>query len=103
MASVPMIQKDSIGDQLEGIGRIGAIRRRTTAPSVSSRVPRGVLRPAVQVGVHRLVPRRVLNTRPELADAVIQWLVDNGVPKSNIIIWDRLAVGDSNHPQRRMR
>lgn len=31
----------------------------------------------------------LINTRPELADAVIKWLVDNGVPKSNIIIWDR--------------
>jgi len=31
----------------------------------------------------------LINTRPELADAVIKWLVDNKVPKSNIVIWDR--------------
>jgi hypothetical protein len=31
----------------------------------------------------------LINTRPELADAVIKWLVDNKVPKANIIIWDR--------------
>lgn len=31
----------------------------------------------------------LINTRPELADAVIKWLVDNKVPKGNIIIWDR--------------
>jgi hypothetical protein len=31
----------------------------------------------------------LINTRPEVADAVIKWLVDNGIPKSNIVIWDR--------------
>jgi hypothetical protein len=31
----------------------------------------------------------LINTRPELAEAVIRWLVDNGIPKSNIVIWDR--------------
>jgi hypothetical protein len=31
----------------------------------------------------------LINTRPELADAVIKWLADNGIPKSNIVIWDR--------------
>jgi hypothetical protein len=31
----------------------------------------------------------LINTRPELADALIRWLVDNKVPKSHIIIWDR--------------
>jgi len=31
----------------------------------------------------------LINTRPELADAVIKWLVDNKVPKTNIVIWDR--------------
>ncbi len=31
----------------------------------------------------------LINTRPELADAVITWLVDNKVPRSNIVIWDR--------------
>lgn len=31
----------------------------------------------------------VINTRLEVTDAVIQWLVDSGMPKKNIIIWDR--------------
>jgi hypothetical protein len=31
----------------------------------------------------------LINTRPEVVDAVVKWLVDNGIPKSNIIIWDR--------------
>ncbi len=31
----------------------------------------------------------LINTRPELAEAVIDWLAANGLPKSNIIIWDR--------------
>ncbi len=31
----------------------------------------------------------LINTRPEVVDAVIKWLVDNGIPKSNIVIWDR--------------
>ena len=31
----------------------------------------------------------LINTRPELADAMIKWLVDNKVPKNNIVIWDR--------------
>ena len=31
----------------------------------------------------------LINTRPELADAVIAWLVDNGIPKTRIVIWDR--------------
>jgi hypothetical protein len=31
----------------------------------------------------------LINTRPELAEAVIRWLVDNGIPKANIVIWDR--------------
>ena len=31
----------------------------------------------------------LINTRPEVAEAVIRWLVDNGIPKSNIVIWDR--------------
>ncbi|MBU1701267.1 MAG: DUF362 domain-containing protein [Candidatus Eisenbacteria bacterium] len=29
------------------------------------------------------------STQLDLVDAVIQWLSDNGVPKKNIIIWDR--------------
>jgi len=31
----------------------------------------------------------LINTRPEVVQAVIDWLVSNGVPKRNIIIWDR--------------
>jgi hypothetical protein len=31
----------------------------------------------------------LINTRPELAEAVIDWLVRNGLPRSNIVIWDR--------------
>ena len=32
-----------------------------------------------------------ISTKPELVDAVIAWLVDCGLPKKNIIIWDRFA------------
>jgi hypothetical protein len=32
-----------------------------------------------------------ISTTPELVDAVISWLVDNGLPKKNIVIWDRFA------------
>ncbi len=31
----------------------------------------------------------LINTRLEVIDAVIAWLTDNGVPPSNIVIWDR--------------
>jgi hypothetical protein len=31
----------------------------------------------------------VINTRLEVTDAVIRWLVDAGLPKKNIVIWDR--------------
>jgi hypothetical protein len=31
----------------------------------------------------------LINTRHELADAVIAWLVAGGLPKRNIVIWDR--------------
>jgi len=31
----------------------------------------------------------LISTRLELVDSIIDWLVDNGVPKKNIIIWDR--------------
>ncbi len=33
----------------------------------------------------------LINTRPELVEAVIRWLADNKVPKRNIVIWDRFA------------
>lgn len=31
----------------------------------------------------------LINTRPEVVEAVIRWLVGNGLPKTNIVIWDR--------------
>jgi len=31
----------------------------------------------------------LIATKPEVVDAVIRWLVDNGLPKGNIVIWDR--------------
>ena len=31
----------------------------------------------------------LINTRHEVVDAVIRWLVDNKLPKANIVIWDR--------------
>ena len=33
----------------------------------------------------------LINTHPQLVSAVIEWLADNGVPKRNIIIWDRFS------------
>jgi hypothetical protein len=32
---------------------------------------------------------KLISTRPELAEAVIEWLTDGGIPRSNVIIWDR--------------
>ncbi|HOO17047.1 MAG: DUF362 domain-containing protein [Phycisphaerae bacterium] len=31
----------------------------------------------------------IISTRPEVVDVVIAWLLGNGLPKQNIIIWDR--------------
>jgi hypothetical protein len=31
----------------------------------------------------------LIHTHPEVVDAVIKWLVDNGLPKGQIVIWDR--------------
>lgn len=31
----------------------------------------------------------LIHTKPELVDAAIRWLVDGGLPKKNIVIWDR--------------
>ena len=31
----------------------------------------------------------LINTRLELVDAIIDWLVENGIKKGNVIIWDR--------------
>lgn len=31
----------------------------------------------------------LIHTKPELVEAVIKWLVDGGLPKKNIVIWDR--------------
>ncbi len=33
----------------------------------------------------------LISTRPEVVDAVVGWLVDCGLPKGNIVIWDRFA------------
>jgi hypothetical protein len=33
----------------------------------------------------------LIHTKPELVEAVIRWLVDCGLPKSRIVIWDRFA------------
>jgi hypothetical protein len=32
-----------------------------------------------------------ISTKPELVQAVIDWLVEGGIPKQNIVIWDRFA------------
>jgi len=34
----------------------------------------------------------IINTRLELVDAVIAWLTGNGLPRENIVIWDRFDV-----------
>jgi hypothetical protein len=31
----------------------------------------------------------LIHTKPEVVDAVVAWLAENGIPKSNIVIWDR--------------
>jgi hypothetical protein len=31
----------------------------------------------------------LISTRPETVEAVVDWLVRNGLPKSNVVIWDR--------------
>jgi hypothetical protein len=31
----------------------------------------------------------LINTRPEVVDALVKWLTDNGLPPGNIVIWDR--------------
>ncbi len=35
----------------------------------------------------------LISTKPEVAEAVIRWLVDNGVPRKNIVLWDRFDFG----------
>ena len=45
----------------------------------------------------------LINTRPELAEAVIAWLTANGIERKNIVIWDRFdyMLGDAGFtPQR---
>jgi hypothetical protein len=32
-----------------------------------------------------------ISTKPELTQAVIDWLLDNGLPRKNIVIWDRFT------------
>lgn len=34
----------------------------------------------------------LINTRLEVTEAVIRWLVDSGLPRENIVIWDRFDV-----------
>ena len=45
----------------------------------------------------------LINTRPELVEAVIDWLVDNGLPRDNIVIWDRFdyMLADAGFTSRR--
>jgi hypothetical protein len=31
----------------------------------------------------------LISTKPELVEAVIRWLADGGIPRRNIVIWDR--------------
>jgi hypothetical protein len=31
----------------------------------------------------------LIHTKPELTEAVVRWLVDAGLPKQNLVIWDR--------------
>jgi hypothetical protein len=31
----------------------------------------------------------LISTRLEIVDAVIEWLTDNGLPRNNVVIWDR--------------
>jgi len=31
----------------------------------------------------------LINTRPEVVDAIVKWLTDAGLPPGNIVIWDR--------------
>jgi hypothetical protein len=44
-----------------------------------------------------------INTSHELVDAVIRWLVDGGLPKRNIVIWDRFdtMLADGGYTQQR--
>ncbi len=34
----------------------------------------------------------LIHNRPELVDAVIEWLVKGGLPRGNIVIWDRFDI-----------
>ncbi len=45
----------------------------------------------------------LIHTKPELADAVIEWLAGNGIARKNIVIWDRFdyMLSDAGYvPQR---
>jgi len=78
------------------------------------RVDSGTVRDMVEEGITRLTGRNLeesfrlfftaddvvglkvnpvgpplINTRHEVVEAVIRWLVDNGVPRGNVVIWDR--------------
>ncbi len=45
----------------------------------------------------------LINTKPELVDAVIRWLADNKVPKKNVVVWDRfdLMLKDAGYTRER--
>jgi len=33
----------------------------------------------------------LIHVKPEVVDALVTWLVDNGIPKKNVVIWDRFS------------
>jgi hypothetical protein len=43
----------------------------------------------VGIKVNPIAP--LINTRPEVVEAIVRWLVEGGLPKGNIVIWDRFA------------
>ena len=45
----------------------------------------------------------LIHTKPEVVDAVIRWLVDNKLPRRNIVIWDRfdLMLKDAGYTRER--
>lgn len=48
-----------------------------------------LFKPDDKVGIKINPVGPVINTRLEVTEAVIRWLADSGMPKENIIIWDR--------------
>jgi len=52
-----------------------------------------LLKPGDVVGLKvNPVGAPLINTRLEVTEAVVRWLIDSGLPKENIIIWDRFDV-----------